>query len=185
MPGRNIPDYWIRPWAPLPATAGLHRFVWDLHYPPPPAAEFTYPISAVPHDTPREPRGPWALPGTYTVRLTVGGRALTQPLRLKMDPRVTTPAEGLAAQLERSQETAREMARTLEGLQRAKDEHARVTEGPRAQELAARIGALADLNTRLTALYTVLQEADAPPTAAAAETLETLRRKVTEVLAGR
>ena len=185
VPGRNIPDYWIRPWAPLPATAGLHRFVWDLHYPPPPAAELTYPISAVPHDTPREPRGPWALPGTYTARLTVGGRVLTQPLRLKMDPRVTTAADGLQAQLERSQETAREMARTMEGLQRAKDEHARLTEGPRAQELAAREKTLGDLNGRLVALYTVLQEADAAPTAAAVETLETLRRQVTEALAGR
>src|SRR5712691_1925526 len=33
VPGRNIPDYWIRPWRPLLATAGLHRFVWDLHFP--------------------------------------------------------------------------------------------------------------------------------------------------------
>jgi photosystem II stability/assembly factor-like uncharacterized protein len=185
VPGRNIPDYWIRPWSPLPATAGLHRFVWDLHHPPPPAAEFTYPISAINRDTPREPRGPWALPGTYTVRLTVGGRTLTQPLRLKMDPRVGTPATGLQAQLDRSLEVEREMARTLEGLQRAKEEHARVTAGPRAQELAAREKTLADLNSRLTALYTVLQEADAAPTAAAVETLETLRRQVRDALAAR
>jgi len=113
------------------------------------------------------------------------GRTLTQPLRFKMDPRVATPAEGLRAQLERSMEVEREMARTLEGVQRAKEEHARIGEGPRAQALAAREKALGDLNTRLTELYTVLQEADAVPTAAAVETLETLRRQVTEALAAR
>jgi len=34
------------------------------------------------------------LPGTYQVRLTVGGKTYTQPLVVKMDPRSTaTPAE--------------------------------------------------------------------------------------------
>jgi hypothetical protein len=37
--------------------------------------------------------GPPALPGSYRVRLTVGGRSQTQPFRLKLDPRskVTPP----------------------------------------------------------------------------------------------
>ena len=30
--------------------------------------ECSYPIAAVPGETVPEPRGPWALPGTYTVR---------------------------------------------------------------------------------------------------------------------
>ena len=55
-----------------------------------------YPISATPHDTPREPRGPWALPGQYTVRLTVGGKAYSQLLTIRMDPRVKTPLAALA-----------------------------------------------------------------------------------------
>jgi hypothetical protein len=185
VPGRNIPDYWIRPWRPLPATAGLHRFVWDLHYPRPAAAEFSYPISAIPHDTPAEPRGAWALPGTYTVRLTVDGRTVSQPLRVKMDPRVTTPADGLQAQFDRSMETAREMARTLDALHRANEEAARVTDSARAKELDARVKLLTGLNGRLTELFTVLQEADTAPTAAAVETLQTLRRQVDEALASR
>src|SRR5207237_529253 len=45
-----------------------------------------------------EPRGPWARPGAYTVWLTVAGLSYTQPLIVKMDPRVTTPAEGLERQ---------------------------------------------------------------------------------------
>jgi len=39
---------------------------------------------------------PWAPPGNYTVRLTVNGQSSTQPLVLRLDPRVKTPAAGLA-----------------------------------------------------------------------------------------
>src|SRR5205085_6991385 len=30
-PNLNIPAYWIRPHQPLVTTAGMHRFIWDLH----------------------------------------------------------------------------------------------------------------------------------------------------------
>ena len=39
-----------------------------------------------------------SLPGNYSVKLTVNGRSYTQPLTVKMDPRVKTPTEGLAQQ---------------------------------------------------------------------------------------
>ncbi len=86
----NTPRYWIRPTQVLSAAPGFHRFVWDEHYERPvgAAALTSYPISAAPFDTPREPRGPWALPGNYTVRLTVRGQQYVQPLRIVMDPRV-------------------------------------------------------------------------------------------------
>jgi hypothetical protein len=171
VPGRNIPDYWIRPPQVLSAEAGLHRFVWDLHHPAPAAAAFSYPISAIPGNTPREPRGPWALPGTYTVRLTVDGRTLTETLRLKMDPRVKTPAEGLRAQLDRSMEIARDMARVKGALGR--------TDLPEAGKAT-----LTSLHERLTTLYEILQEADAAPTPAAIETAESLGKQVTAALAG-
>lgn len=76
----------------------MHRFVWDLHGPPLATSQHEYPIAAVYRDTPREPRGPWVLPGTYTVRLTAGGTSFTQPLTVRMDPRVRTTAAGLAQQ---------------------------------------------------------------------------------------
>jgi len=38
------------------------------------------------------------MPGTYTVKLTVNGRSQTQPLEVRMDPRVKTPRSGLERQ---------------------------------------------------------------------------------------
>ena len=53
---------WLRPPQILSGKAGMHRFAWDLHYPPidPPR---NYPIAAIRGDTPAEPRGPWVMPG--------------------------------------------------------------------------------------------------------------------------
>ncbi len=95
----NTPAYWIRPTKVLSAAPGFHRFVWDLHYAPPAGTSSRpgeYPISATPHDTPREPRGPWAVPGDYIVRLTIGGQMYQQPLLIKMDPRIKMPAAEIA-----------------------------------------------------------------------------------------
>jgi photosystem II stability/assembly factor-like uncharacterized protein len=100
--GLQIDPRWIRPARILPATAGSHRFVWDLHYPPPDGSLRTYPISAVWGDTPSGPLGPAVLPGTYTVRLTAGGKSVEQALVVRMDPRVTTPAAGLEQQFQLS-----------------------------------------------------------------------------------
>jgi photosystem II stability/assembly factor-like uncharacterized protein len=94
----NTPRYWIRPTQVLSDKAGMHRFVWDLRYPAPGVLQVQYPISATPHNTPREPRGPWVVPGTYSVRLTVNGKTYTQPLAVRMDPRVKASAATLARQ---------------------------------------------------------------------------------------
>ncbi|MFN7993688.1 MAG: glycoside hydrolase [Bryobacteraceae bacterium] len=74
-----IPPWWVRPSKILSAEAGMHRWVWDLQYAAPESLGHGYPISAVPHDTPRGPQGPHALPGPYSIRLTAGGKALTAP----------------------------------------------------------------------------------------------------------
>ncbi len=88
------PTYWIRPPQILSAKSGMQRFVWDLHFAPPEGIPRSYPIAAVYHDTPGRPVGPWVQPGEYLVKLTVDGKTYSQPLTVKMDPRVkTTPAE--------------------------------------------------------------------------------------------
>jgi len=94
-----IPQYWIKPPRVLPARAGMHRWIWDLRYAAPLAVVRGFPISAVPHATPRQPEGPLAVPGNYRVRLTYDGQRLEAPLTLKPDPRVAATAEALAQQL--------------------------------------------------------------------------------------
>ena len=96
----NIPTYWIRPPQGLSDRAGMHRFLWDLHYPPPDSLQHEYPISAIYRDTPRYPLGPFVLPGQYTVRLTVDGRSYTQSLTIRMDPRVKSSMKDLRQQFE-------------------------------------------------------------------------------------
>ena len=82
----NIPTFWRPTPESLSAAAGMHRWVWDLR-PTPPAT------------TGQGGGGgggggggfgnrPTVLPGNYTVRLTVGGQSLAQPLVVKPDPRV-------------------------------------------------------------------------------------------------
>lgn len=93
----EIDPRWIRPARILPATAGTHRFVWDLCYPPADGPR-SYPISAIYRDTPSQPDGPIVPPGTYTVKLAVDGKSYERPLVVEMDPRVATPADGLEKQ---------------------------------------------------------------------------------------
>ena len=83
-----IPLYWLRPFQALSAEAGMHRWVWGLHYPAPDSPRHSYPISAIPHDTPRYPLGPTVLPGSYTARLVVNGKSYSARFTVNMDPRV-------------------------------------------------------------------------------------------------
>lgn len=90
-----VQSLWLRPRLPLPATAGAHRLTWNLRYPTPPAIRFNYgdTMGAVPGDTPFTPQGPLAVPGNYTLKLTVDGTTHTQPLVVKEDPRIGDSAE--------------------------------------------------------------------------------------------
>ena len=61
-------------------------------------------MSAVNRDTPSSPTSPWVVPGEYTVVLTAGGKTYTQPLTVKMDPRVKMSRPELEEQLTLSQQ---------------------------------------------------------------------------------
>jgi len=87
----DFPTSWIHLPKPLSAEPGFHRFVWDEHYQAARGGNLTAAVF-------RGGGGPWALPGDYTVKLTVNGQSHTQPLTVKMDPRVTTPLSDLALQ---------------------------------------------------------------------------------------
>ena len=208
----NVPTYWIRP-EPVPSGgAGFHRFVWDLHYPPPEALRHDYPMTAILRDTPRRPVGPWALPGTYSIRLTAGGTTETRPLTIEMDPRVRTSSADLARQFELSIGLCAAMREDYAAVQEVRALRAQVKtlaekagKGPAGEALAALdakaaplqgsaggfeggpgrggAGDLSRLNGQLVALLEVLQEADAKPTPAAVSAVEELRKSLAGLLA--
>jgi photosystem II stability/assembly factor-like uncharacterized protein len=91
-----VPLYWYRPPQTLSTAPGMHRFMWDVHYQPIPGAAAGgrggLPITAIPRNTAPAPSTPWVAPGTYTVKLTVNGKSYSQPIVVRQDPRVKTPA---------------------------------------------------------------------------------------------
>jgi Tol biopolymer transport system component/photosystem II stability/assembly factor-like uncharacterized protein len=209
----DIPTYWIRPTLILSAEAGVHRFVWDLHHLPPQGVGRSYPIAAVVQDTPSEPRGPWVLPGQYTVKLTVGGKIYTQPLTVKMDPRATISPEGLKkqfvlsmqcyegiglaqeaikevrelrAQLKDSREKTKDDAALREIA--ALDEKAAALEGVVRSRMERRRGARGEANfarvtEELVRLLEILQGADATPTTQAEKACEEVQEALGKLLA--
>jgi photosystem II stability/assembly factor-like uncharacterized protein len=92
----TVPPYWFRPLAPLSAAPGMHRFTWDLHYQPLDGGGRlggpTLPIAAIGYNTVPAPSTPWVNPGQFTVKLTVNGKTYSQPMTVKLDPRVKTSA---------------------------------------------------------------------------------------------
>ena len=154
--GRNTPDYWIRPHRALAAGSGFHRFVWDMHHERPAVNGFSYPISATFENTPRTPYGSWVAPGKYTVRLTVDGQSRSQPLIVKMDPRVKATAADLKLQYDTS--------RAIDALLR------RTSAALRDIRAAAKTPQITDLDQRLSRasaplgqLFGAVEAADAAP----------------------
>jgi photosystem II stability/assembly factor-like uncharacterized protein len=148
---------WARPARVLPATPGMHRFVWDLRYAAPDVETYEYPISAVPGRTPKEPDGPLVLPGVYTAALTVDGTTQTRPLTVAIDPRLKATAADLAAQGAAARRLAADLARLFEARKKGAADPAKAEA----------------LEGKLVRLYSIVQESDDAPTpqllAAAAE----------------
>ena len=87
-----------------------------MHHERPAVSGFSYPIAATYANTPRTPLGSWAVPGKYTVRLTVDGKSQTQPLIVKMDPRVKATAADLKLQYDTSRAIDAMLRRTAAAL---------------------------------------------------------------------
>jgi photosystem II stability/assembly factor-like uncharacterized protein len=105
-----IADAWLEPPAHLTGRAGMNRMVWDLRYPAPEVGGDD--------DWLPDAAGPQVLPGTYTVRLTAGGRTISQPLRVVLDPRSkATPLE-VQRQFELSLAIWRDLEMVAESLKK-------------------------------------------------------------------
>jgi photosystem II stability/assembly factor-like uncharacterized protein len=96
----------------MPAEAGLNLFVWDLR------GQMPMKIPKAIYDN-GKPAGPLVLPGTYQVRLTVGGKSYTAPIEIKMDPRVKTSSDDLRKQfdlLSKLRDSEDEMNKAILGI---------------------------------------------------------------------
>lgn len=124
----RFPLHWIRPPRILPNEAGMQRFVWNLQYPNPPSDNYDLPISAIYKDTPFVPEGPFVMPGNYTVKLTVNGKAYTQNLNIKIDPRVTTSVADLQQQFDLSMQAFEGIKQTFAMLEEIKKLQMRLKE---------------------------------------------------------
>jgi photosystem II stability/assembly factor-like uncharacterized protein len=143
-----IPMYWVRPTQILSAEAGMHRFVWNLHFAPPKALEMEFPISAILHNTPLVPLGAWVLPGSYSVKLTVNGQSYIQPLTVKMDPRIRTSLGDLRKQHEMEMGAVEGMNDSFESLEQVKSVREQIKDAKKVvgakEKLAKKLEALDD-----------------------------------------
>jgi photosystem II stability/assembly factor-like uncharacterized protein len=98
----RIPSYWIRPPQLVSTKAGMHRFLWDMHYTPIAGVEPEFPISATYRNTAPKATSPWVAPGDYTVTLTIANNSISQPLKVAMDPRVNVSTVDLQEQFDLS-----------------------------------------------------------------------------------
>jgi hypothetical protein len=136
----------------LPVEDGLNRFAWNLRYEDPVKVPGNF------YETDIPPKGPMALPGTYQVRLTVGGQSQTAPLELRQDPRLVISQADLEKQFELERQISRrltalhnavngirELRAQLNGLeQRYKSAAGWSTVKPIADELLKKIAAVED-----------------------------------------
>jgi photosystem II stability/assembly factor-like uncharacterized protein len=203
-----IPLYWLRPFRSLSSEAGMHRWVWDLHYPAPDATRHDYPISAIPGDTPRYPLGPTALPGSYTARLTANGKSYTAPFTVRMDPRVQISAASLEAKfqcetrlsslLSQSSKATMQAGSIRDRLQKLSEQAAGTTRDAVQSfqsKLATVLGApagfaappadeltLTRVNGQVAVLYGQVWQADAEPTAAQSEASSVVEHDAADVM---
>jgi photosystem II stability/assembly factor-like uncharacterized protein len=203
-----IPLYWLRPFQALSSDAGMHRWVWDVHYPAPDSTRHEYPIAAIPGDTPRLPLGPTAMPGTYTARLSVDGRNYSASFVLKMDPRVKTSTAGLERKFQWETRLASLLSQTSQAVQQAgsiRDPLQKLSQqatGPIRDSvqafqnklmvlLGAPAGFLAPpanentltrTNSQVAVLYGQIWQVDADPTSSQSEAYAAIERDASDVM---
>jgi photosystem II stability/assembly factor-like uncharacterized protein len=155
---------WIAQESHLATAPGEHRFVWDLHEEAPAALD----------EGDHESHGVWAMPGRYTLALTIGGAVLRQPLELRPDPRIHASLADYQREfaLAHLVETARVQVRGA--LKEAKALHVQLT-AALAKASAPAKPALASLDTKLVAFAELPPDHPrnrVPPQAHAANGLE-------------
>jgi photosystem II stability/assembly factor-like uncharacterized protein len=207
----DFPAFWRPAPQPPSVAAGMHRWIWDLHYTA---------VSGSTHLVGDEfvvaPRGVTALPGTYTVKLTVGGQDYSQSLKLAMDPRIKTSAAELQKQFYAATEVSRRQAEISEAqrgvnqlLSQARKIHSQVHDNAalvsaldaliaKAEDVAgappAHFGMvpskpaveredLESLSRKLAKIFSAINDGDAAPTAEAMKAFSTAQTDLAAAMA--
>jgi hypothetical protein len=143
---KNLPiaTEWVREPMPLSAEAGMHRFVWDLHY-------------ALPKSVHRSfygPAGVRSLPGNYTVKLTANGKSSSQALTVKMDQRISTAEDGLRQEFVAASRISARLGEVAAAQERAENLQKQIAaRKPEASGNAEVSGALAELARKIDAVH--------------------------------
>ncbi len=132
-PAPPVPDYWLRPPHQLTMNVGTNRTNWDLRYDDPAALSHNWAqvMNAIYRDTPYTPQGAIALPGVYTLKLTVDGQTATQTVTVHEDPRVGESPSAMAemrAQFELEQKNTAGMSISHTGYDQVTALRARLKE---------------------------------------------------------
>ena len=152
-PPQAVPDYWLEKPRPMPVEIGTNRITWNIRHDNPPAFSHNYAqvMGAMPGDTPASPEGPLALPGVYTVKLTVDGKTYNQKLTVKNDPRSPAPAADLRAQHDLQMKLYDSIALAWDGYQQVAAMRAAVAAIPRENLPADVTAAIAAFDAKLAA----------------------------------
>jgi hypothetical protein len=140
----DIPAAWIHPAESLAASAGMHRFAWDLHWAAAAGSSGRGRFGA---------SGRWALPGEYTVKLTAAGQSYSQPLTVVLDPRVKVSPQDLQAQFATTQQVEDMLAQVSPVRQQGNHLHQQLDQARKAAaSKQAAMSAIDGLDRKLMAL---------------------------------
>jgi hypothetical protein len=147
----------------VPGGAGLNRIYWDLRQTPTKEVRLrTNPLYG--HDIPLGPDGTrpaaggagsqslLSPPGTYTVKLTIGGREFTQPLTVRKDPHSGGTEADIQAQMQVLTEVRTGMNTTVDAINQLEYVRAQVQTIMRSTPEGELRRAATDLNDKLTEL---------------------------------
>ena len=201
IPPNNVPGYWIRPQEILSGEAGGQRFIWDMKYTPldvPPQ----YPIAATYMNTEPNPTSPWVMPGNYNVKLIVDGKTYSQPLKVRIDPRIKTSTVDLKKQHDLSLAAYEARIKTMATLKsigelrqnlknrmanansaaadhlKYLDQQLALLENPGPASTAY---GFARLNAGYASVFNILQDTEMPPTTQTVQALAELEKAAREL----
>ncbi|MCX6603475.1 MAG: glycosyl hydrolase [Acidobacteria bacterium] len=188
------------PPARVPAAAGMNRFTWNMRYPD----ATTFPGMIYWAGT---SNGPLAVPGSYTVKLTVDGETLAQPFVIKKDPRMGGSVSDLQKQFDLALQLRDKVSQANDAVIKIRDIRKQIEEliaraatvksvVDAGKKLAAELTTVEQelyqtknqsgqdplnypikLNNKLAALLSVVQSSDTAPTAQSNQVFEDLATK--------